>query len=302
MRMRCAGKVACSEDLKADRGAAAPFNQQTSENIWHYKNQTIVHRTLMPKLLHWPCYGYRHLMWIKWPNCEKWEYVSYILYRGSTQFLPFLEQPSPYFVCICANIILQFSCLKHPDTRDQFLFAFDPFLLFVLYQRDERLERVISLKSTNLKIPLFWSSCKSFEQCHGKTSQKEMCWISASPLNFSQSNTGKWFLLSDELYVLSDRKYWPRRSSQSELWPAAIEISICVLSTISIRIPLVSPASELTPDQDSTGRETFPQVPLNYSNIQYQWHVTKRHPGQLEARISWAKAGFRRGRVERPLY
>ena len=66
----------------------------------------------------------------------------------------------------------------------------------------------------------------------------------------------------------------------------AIEISICVLSTISIRIPLVSPASELTPEQDSTGRETFPQVPLNYSNIQYQWHVTKRHPGQLEARIS----------------
>ena len=67
--------------------------------------------------------------------------------------LDFFEQPIPYFVCICANIILQFSCLKHPDTRDQFLFAFDPFLCFVLYQRDERLERVISLKSTNLKIP-----------------------------------------------------------------------------------------------------------------------------------------------------
>ena len=72
---------------------------------------------------------------------------------GQLNFYLFLEQPSPYFVCICANIILQFSCLKHPDTRDQFLFAFDPFLLFVLYQRDERLERVISLKSTNLKAP-----------------------------------------------------------------------------------------------------------------------------------------------------
>ena len=38
----------------------------------------------------------------------------------------------------------------------------------------------------------------------------------------------------------------------------AIEISICVLSTISIRIPLVSPASELTPEQDSTGKGNIP--------------------------------------------
>ena len=77
MRMRYAGKVACSEDLKADRGAAAPFNQQTSENIWLDKNQTIVHRTLMPKLLHWACYGYTHLMRIK-----LWEMRICIIHTG----------------------------------------------------------------------------------------------------------------------------------------------------------------------------------------------------------------------------
>lgn len=122
--------------------------------------------------------------------------------------LDFLKHPSLQSVpvCICAYFILQFSCLKHSDTRDQFLFAFDPFLLFVLYQRDERHERLISHKSANLKAADSRVVAKSLNNVMVKLLFEKCIEFLASLFNLYESNTGTCFLLSDELYVLSDRK------------------------------------------------------------------------------------------------
>ena len=89
-----AWKVACSEDLKPDRGAAASFNQQTSENIGVEKNQSIV-QDLDVKAIALAMYCivysvYVHLMGIKWSNCEK-GHVSYILFKAGVVGQPYFE-------------------------------------------------------------------------------------------------------------------------------------------------------------------------------------------------------------------
>ena len=60
--------------LESGQGSRRPIQ---STNIRKYLTQSIVHRTLMPKLLHWPCYGYTHSMRIK-----LWEMRICIIHTG----------------------------------------------------------------------------------------------------------------------------------------------------------------------------------------------------------------------------
>ena len=206
-----------------------------------------------------------------------------------------------YFVCICAYFIWQFSCLKLSDMRDQFLFAFDPFLLSVLYQRGERIERVISLKSTNLKVAYSGVVAKSLNNVMVKLLFEKCIEFLASLFNLYESNTGTCFLLSDELYVLSDRKILATLISIRTLtgWRLRFQFVFYQADQFVFHSAQNSLQSRTAQERRKVKRSPNPSI-IQIFNISGM--AQRGTPGQLEARISWAKAGFRSGRVERPLY
>ena len=192
--MAYAGKVACSEDLKLT-GEPASFNQQTSQNIGLDKNQAI---DIVQGTGPWcQSYSIGHVMrtciwweWNDWMNCKNWTSIMSMYHTFDTHcslgelsrvsFCVFklflvmpgfwkspLLQPIPYSVCIIWQFVHVLFCnfpvwnFSAWETSFSLSLHLTHFAFFVLYQRDERQEGVISLKSTNFKAAYSWVVAKS---------------------------------------------------------------------------------------------------------------------------------------------